>query len=105
MIVPKGEVSVEEKDRWVDDGTRQRCKWWGEARYWDGYQGDREDSVKRKGGGNRHGRGQEKSWRKNDAEGKIKNKEATLPKLDEGASSKAKGNGKNDEKSVEWHAQ
>ncbi|KAF7886836.1 uncharacterized protein EAF02_003483 [Botrytis sinoallii] len=28
MIVPEGEVRVEE-DLWVDVGTRERCKWWG----------------------------------------------------------------------------
>ncbi|KAF7956493.1 hypothetical protein EAE96_003831 [Botrytis aclada] len=43
MIGPEGEVKVEE-DRWVDEGTRERCKWWGEARYWDGYKrGDEND--------------------------------------------------------------
>lgn len=42
MIVPEGDVRVE-GDTWVDEGTRERCKWWGEARYQDGYEGGDED--------------------------------------------------------------
>lgn len=39
----------EDNDEWVDDATKERCKWWGEARYWDGYEGDEEGEVKNLG--------------------------------------------------------
>ncbi|KAF5874677.1 putative carboxylesterase family protein [Botrytis fragariae] len=66
MIVPEGEVRVEE-DRWVDQGTRERRKWWGEARYWDGYEGGDENGDGNEDGGNENG-GNEDNGNENDGD-------------------------------------
>jgi hypothetical protein len=94
MIVPEGEVRVEENDPWVDEWTRQRCRWWGEARYWDGYEGNEDADVKRNGKG-----------RKVKAEWKVKNKETFRPIVEEDVSDRAGNGQKMDAKNIQWHAE
>ncbi|ESZ97845.1 carboxylesterase family protein [Sclerotinia borealis F-4128] len=43
------EVRVERRDKWVDGGTRERCRWWGEARWWDGGVGGERGTVIKEG--------------------------------------------------------
>ncbi|KAF7931478.1 uncharacterized protein EAE98_004214 [Botrytis deweyae] len=127
MIVPEGEVRVEE-DLWVDVGTRERCKWWGEARYWDGYEGgddndgnDGSDGDKNGDDGNEDDGNENedddtqsslkvhtshktiprplKNWRNNPSSSQLQNADSITPTFSDIFKTR------NDGKKVEWHAE
>lgn len=126
MIVPEGVVRVEE-DLWVDEGTRKRCKWWGEARYWDGYEGgDENDGNDGSDGDSNEDDGNEdnddkdnegddtqssikvhtshktiprplKNWRNNPSSSQLRNADSITPTFSDIFKAR------NDGKKLEWH--